>query len=102
MSWVGSCKSSTAHACGVLGGDSYTNLVLEEEAFTFHSYAAVQVWAQAVERAGTQEARQVSEVLKSEQFDTVLGKVSFDEKGDSSNPGFVIFYYNEGQKFYFE
>jgi branched-chain amino acid transport system substrate-binding protein len=46
------------------------------------SYAAVQVWAQAVERAGTLELPAVAGMLRRGRFDTVLGRVAFDQKGD--------------------
>ena len=75
---------------------------IKPEAFTFYSYAAVQVWAEAVREAGTVNAAAVSKVLKSRKFDTVLGEIGFDEKGDISNPGFVIYVYNKGKKYYFE
>ena len=45
-------------------------------------YAAVQVWAQAVEMAGTFETQAVAEALRTHEFDTVLGRIGFDEKGD--------------------
>lgn len=46
------------------------------------TYAAVQVWAQAVERAGSLELPAVSEALRRGRFNTVLGWVAFDYKGD--------------------
>ena len=75
---------------------------INPEAFTFFSYAAIQVWALAVREAGTVKAAEVSKVLKSRKFDTVLGEISFDEKGDISNPGFVMYIYSKGKKYYFE
>jgi branched-chain amino acid transport system substrate-binding protein len=48
----------------------------------FAAYAAVQVWAQAVEKAGTFETEAVAAALRSHRFDTVLGHIGFDEKGD--------------------
>jgi branched-chain amino acid transport system substrate-binding protein len=75
---------------------------IKPEAFTFYSYAAVQVWGQAVREAGSVNAAEVSKVLKSRKFDTVLGEIGFDEKGDVSNPGFVMYIYNKGKKYYFE
>ncbi len=45
-------------------------------------YAAVQVWAQAVERARTPELPAVVRMLHRGRFDTVLGRVAFDQKGD--------------------
>lgn len=49
---------------------------------SFAVYAAVQVWAQAVERAGSLEFAAVTEALRRGRFETVLGRVAFDQKGD--------------------
>ena len=46
------------------------------------TYAAVQVWAQAAERAGTPDPAAVTEALHRGRFETVLGRVTFDGKGD--------------------
>jgi branched-chain amino acid transport system substrate-binding protein len=48
----------------------------------FAAYAAVQVWAQAVERADSLELAAVAETLRRGRFNTVLGQVAFDFKGD--------------------
>jgi branched-chain amino acid transport system substrate-binding protein len=45
-------------------------------------YAAVQVWAQAVQRAGTLDIAAVVRMLHRGRFETVLGRVAFDWKGD--------------------
>ncbi len=50
--------------------------------FTLYAYAAVQVWAQAVEAAGSLDLGKVIEAMHSRQFDTVLGRIGFDTKGD--------------------
>jgi branched-chain amino acid transport system substrate-binding protein len=49
---------------------------------TLSVVAAVQVWAQAAEAAGSLDLDAVTAVLHSRQFDTVLGKIGFDAKGD--------------------
>jgi branched-chain amino acid transport system substrate-binding protein len=49
---------------------------------TLNAYAAVQVWAQAVETAGSLTLDAVVEVMHTRQFDTVLGTIGFDAKGD--------------------
>ena len=54
----------------------------QPNARALYSYAAVQLWAQAVEQAGTMDAARVAEMLRQEQFDTVLGRIGFDAKGD--------------------
>jgi branched-chain amino acid transport system substrate-binding protein len=46
------------------------------------AYAAVQVWALAAEKAGTLQPDAVAKTMHSTTFDTVLGQISFDEKGD--------------------
>jgi branched-chain amino acid transport system substrate-binding protein len=48
----------------------------------FAAYAAFEVWAQAVEMAGKFETAAVIEALRTHEFDTVLGRVGFDAKGD--------------------
>jgi branched-chain amino acid transport system substrate-binding protein len=49
---------------------------------TLNAYAAVQVWAQAAEAAGTLDLGSVAEAMHNRQFDTVLGTIGFDAKGD--------------------
>jgi branched-chain amino acid transport system substrate-binding protein len=56
----------------------------EPEGYTLFSYAAVQVWAQAIEKAGSLELHAVIASLRSHQFDTVVGRIGFDDKGDLS------------------
>ena len=46
------------------------------------SYAAVQIWAQAVTRSGTLDGAAVTRTIRRGRFDTVLGWVAFDAKGD--------------------
>jgi branched-chain amino acid transport system substrate-binding protein len=55
-------------------------------------YAAVQVWAQAVENAGTFETGAVAEALHSHEFDTVLGRIGFDDKGDVTGYDTFVWY----------
>ena len=54
----------------------------EPESYTLYAYAAVQVWAQAVEQAGSLEPQAMITALRDNQFDTVLGPIDFDEKGN--------------------
>ena len=46
------------------------------------AYATVQVWAQAVEKAGTFDTDVVAEALRSHEFGSVLGRIGFDGRGD--------------------
>ena len=60
--------------------------MFEPQAYTLYSYASLQVIKQAAERAKTLDPKKVAEVMRSGMtFDTVLGTISFDKKGDVSN-----------------
>ena len=72
--------------------DAFRARGFEPEGYTLHAYATVQVWAQAVERAGTLELS----ALRDEHFDTVLGTLDFDEKGDVTTPSFVWYVWRDG------
>jgi branched-chain amino acid transport system substrate-binding protein len=46
------------------------------------AYASVQVWAEAVQQANSFDTAKVAAALHSSQFDTIIGQVRFDTKGD--------------------
>ena len=60
------------------------------------AYAAVQVWAQAVERAGSVDLAAVAETLRRSRFQTVLGQVAFDQKGDLEDTAWQWKVWTEG------
>jgi branched-chain amino acid transport system substrate-binding protein len=64
----------------------------EPEGWTLYAYAVIQVWAQAVEKAGTFDAAAVVEELRHNEFDTVLGRLGFDDKGDVTGVDSFIWY----------
>ena len=70
----------------------------EPEGGTLHTYASVQVWAQAVEKVGTTELDAVIEALRRHRFDTVVGRISFDDNGDVTGTETYIWYvWKDGQ-----
>jgi branched-chain amino acid transport system substrate-binding protein len=65
---------------------------------TLNGYATIQVWAQAVEQAGTFELKPVAQKLRSNEFDTVLGTIGFDENGDVTGyDTFLWFVWKDGK-----
>jgi branched-chain amino acid transport system substrate-binding protein len=70
---------------------------IEPEGYTLYTYGAVQAWAQAAEKAGSFETDDVVAQLKAGTFDTVLGEISFDEKGDVTAPGYVVYAWKNGK-----
>ncbi len=79
---------------------SFRDAGYEPEAYTLYTYASIQVWAEAVAKAGTTDAAKVSAALKANKFDTVLGQIGFDAKGDVTAPGYVFYVWKDGQYVY--
>jgi branched-chain amino acid transport system substrate-binding protein len=68
----------------------------EPEGYTLSTYAAIQVWAQAVEKAGSTDAEKVAEVMRGGSWDTVIGKLAFDDKGDLTASTYVWYVFKDG------
>jgi branched-chain amino acid transport system substrate-binding protein len=65
---------------------------VDPEGYTLYTYAAFQVWTQAVARAKTTDSKKVAQVLKGgSKYDTVLGTLSFDAKGDITILDYVVY-----------
>jgi branched-chain amino acid transport system substrate-binding protein len=69
----------------------------EPEGYTLYTYGAIQAWAQAVEKAGSTDLKKVIASLRKNKFDTVLGKIGFDMKGDVTAPGYVWYIWKGGK-----
>ena len=69
----------------------------DPEGYTLYTYAAIQVWAQAAEKAGSTDLEAVIEQLHGNEFETVLGPISFDEKGDVQGAAYVMYEWTDGQ-----
>lgn len=70
---------------------------IEPEGYNLYSYGAVQAWVAAVKRANGTTPKKVAEMLQSVPVETVLGKISFDKKGDVNAPGYVMYEWKEGK-----
>jgi branched-chain amino acid transport system substrate-binding protein len=64
----------------------------EPDGYTLYSYGAVQAWAQAVKQAGSLKPKAVINALRTGSFDTVLGKIGFDKKGDVTGISTFVWY----------
>ncbi len=70
---------------------------IEPEGFVLYTYAAVQVWALAAARAGTIDPRTVAATLRAgSPWQTVLGALSFDAKGDIAKPAYAWYFWHDG------
>ena len=69
---------------------------IEPEGYVLYSYAALQVFEQAATQAGSLDRKKVLKAMKKGKFNTVLGTLSFDKKGDVSLPGYVFYEWSKG------
>jgi len=64
---------------------------VDPEGYTLYTYAAMQVWSQAVKKAGTTDAKKVMDTIKAGSWDTVIGKLEYDAKGDIKQLDYVVY-----------
>jgi len=68
----------------------------DPEGYTLYTYAAVQVFADAANTAKTIKLDDVSATMKSSKFNTVIGSIGFDKKGDVVGPDYVVYAWKDG------
>ena len=69
---------------------------IDPEGYVLYTYAAIQEWAAAATKAGTTDPKKVAAVLKAGSWDTVLGKISYDKKGDVTESDYVFYIWHKG------
>jgi branched-chain amino acid transport system substrate-binding protein len=69
----------------------------DPEGYTLYTYAAVQVWAEAAKRTNSLDTDKLADEIRGGTFDTVIGKLTFDEKGDVLNPEYVWYIWHDGK-----
>jgi len=69
---------------------------IEPEGYVLYTYAAIQAWKQAVEKAASIAAADVVKALNDTEFDTVIGKFRFNEKGDPNLPPYAVYRWSDG------
>jgi branched-chain amino acid transport system substrate-binding protein len=77
--------------------ESFRARAVEPEGYVLYTYAAIQVYVQAVATAKTTDLDKVLSVLNGYRFDTVLGELSFDDKGDVSLTNYVLYEWKDGR-----
>lgn len=75
---------------------------IEPEGYVLYTYAAMQVFAQAAEKAGSTDYDALVETMNAMEFDTVLGTLSFNDTGDVTLPGYVFYEWKDGNYDYLE
>src|ERR1700710_1331071 len=70
--------------------EKFKSANIDPEGYTLYTYAAMQVWSQAVTKAGSTDAKKVMDKIKAGAWDTVIGNLSFDAKGDIKQNTYVV------------
>jgi len=70
---------------------------LDPSGYVLYSYATIQVWAEAAEKAHTTSPILVAAELKKDgPWPSVLGPLSFNDKGDVVNAAYAIYKWHDG------
>ena len=70
---------------------------VEPEGYVLYAYAAFQLFEQAANAAKSVKYNDLEKSMRNGNFDTVLGKMSFDAKGNSKAPAFVVYQWKDGK-----
>ena len=71
------------------------------DGYTLYSYASVQLFAAAMIRGKSTHTDIVADELQKGKIPTVLGEVSFDEKGDNTLPSWRVYRWSDGAYAYY-
>jgi branched-chain amino acid transport system substrate-binding protein len=69
---------------------------IEPEGYVLYTYAAFQAWKQAAEKAKSTEITEITKAMSDTEFDTVVGKFKFNEKGDPNLPPYALYRWSKG------
>jgi branched-chain amino acid transport system substrate-binding protein len=75
--------------------DKFKAKNIDPEGYTIYTYAAVQIWTQAVAKAGSTDAKKVMDIIKAGSWDTVIGKIEYDSKGDIKQLDYVVYKWDD-------
>lgn len=68
-----------------------------EGAYSVYGYDAVNIYLTAVQQAGTTDAAAVAQAMHTHTYQTSLGPVEFDDKGDLKKTNYVIWTIQDGK-----
>jgi branched-chain amino acid transport system substrate-binding protein len=76
--------------------DEFKAEAYNPEGYTLYTYAAIQAFAQAAEKAKSVKLDELSKALHSMTAQTVVGPLTWDNKGDVTNPKYVFYIWKNG------
>ncbi|HRF08335.1 MAG TPA: branched-chain amino acid ABC transporter substrate-binding protein [Xanthobacteraceae bacterium] len=64
---------------------------IDPEGYTLYTYAAMQIWAQAATQIKSTDPKKVADAIRKGKWNTVLGEISYDAKGDITVTDYVMY-----------
>lgn len=75
--------------------DKFKAKGIDPEGYTLYTYAAIQVWSQAATKAGTTDPKKVMDTIKAGAWDTVIGRLEYDAKGDIKQLDYIVYKWDD-------
>jgi branched-chain amino acid transport system substrate-binding protein len=69
---------------------------IDPEGYVLYTYGAIQAWADAAKKAGVADPKKVAAALHDGTWNTVLGPITFDKKGDVTVSDYVFYVWHNG------
>ena len=70
---------------------------IDPEGYVLYTYAAIQIWAEAAKKTNGIDPRRIAQAMKAQgPWQSVLGDISFTEKGDVTVPDYVFYVWKNG------
>ena len=69
----------------------------DPEGYTLYTYAAMQIFADAATKAKSVKLADLVKTMKANRYQTVIGPIDFDKKGDIKDPQYVFYAWKDGK-----
>ena len=69
----------------------------EPAGYTLFAYAALQIFADAAAQAKSLKLAELVKALHAHKYNTVVGPIAFDKKGDVLNPEYALYLWHDGK-----
>jgi branched-chain amino acid transport system substrate-binding protein len=76
--------------------DKFTAQGYNPEGYTLYTYAAIQAFAEAAEKVKSVKVEELSKALHAMTAQTVVGPLTWDKKGDVTDPKYVFYIWKNG------
>ena len=76
--------------------DKFTAQGYNPEGYTLYTYAAIQAFAAAADKAKSVKVDDLSKALHAMTVPTVVGPLTWDNKGDITDPKYVFYIWKSG------